>query len=68
MDSRLAGHPHPLPIPARKSSMPVRLSIRILLAGAALIGTVVGVGACAPLKVLNGLVPGDTYRSERDIV
>ena len=48
--------------------MPVRLSIRILLAGAAVIGTVVGVGACAPLKVLNGLVPGDTYRSERDIV
>ena len=47
--------------------MPPGWSIRLLLAGAAVLGTVVGVGACAPLKVLNRLAPGDTYRGERDI-
>lgn len=47
--------------------MPLRLSTRVLLAGAAVIGTVIDVGASAPLKVINRLVPDDTYRSERDI-
>ena len=38
-----------------------------LLTAGLLIGVALVFAACAPLMVINGLVPGDTYRAERDI-
>lgn len=38
-----------------------------LIAAAIMLAALLAVGACAPLALINSLVPGDTYRAERDI-
>ena len=38
-----------------------------LIAAAIMLAALLAVGACAPLTLINSLVPGDTYRAERDI-
>lgn len=42
-------------------------SLRVLLAGGLALAALLAVGACAPLKLINSLVPDDTFRAERDI-
>ena len=46
---------------------PASRSLQALLAFGLAMAALLAVGACAPLKLLNNLVPGDTYRAERDV-
>ena len=47
--------------------LPTSVSQRILFAAAFVLALILAVGACAPLTLINSLVPGDTFRAERDI-
>lgn len=47
--------------------LPRRPGVRLLLAGATVLGAALAVASCAPLALINSMVPGDTYRAERDI-
>ncbi len=38
-----------------------------MIAAAIMLAALLAVGACAPLTLINSLVPGGTYRAERDI-
>lgn len=40
---------------------------RLLLAGGGTLVAGAGIGACAPLALINGLVPGDTHRQLHDL-
>ena len=46
---------------------PTSRALQTLLAGGFALAILLTVGACAPLTLLNSLVPGDTFRAERDI-
>lgn len=45
---------------------PASGSLQALLAVGLAMAALLAVGACAPLTLLNSLVPGDTFRAERD--
>jgi len=46
---------------------PVSRWLQALLAAATVLAALLAVGACAPLTLINSLVPSSTYRAERDI-